>query len=90
MDPAIKGTINVLTVAKEAGVRRVVVTSSISAMIPNPNWPANVVRNEESWTDVDYCKQRGVSALFGLNLYLSLRTITIVIGSPRILEKVEG
>ncbi|KAL4010692.1 hypothetical protein IC575_027703 [Cucumis melo] len=60
LDPAIKGTINVLTVAKEAGVRRVVVTSSISAMIPNPNWPANVVRNEESWTDVDYCKQRGL------------------------------
>ncbi|KAL0460185.1 UNVERIFIED_CONTAM: Cinnamoyl-CoA reductase 1 [Sesamum latifolium] len=34
LDPAIKGTINVLTAAKELGVRRVVVTSSISAIIP--------------------------------------------------------
>lgn len=70
MDPAIKGTINVLTAAKEAGVQRVVVTSSISAMIPNPNWPANVVRNEECWTDIDYCKKKGVSDLPALNLSL--------------------
>ncbi|KAK6143940.1 hypothetical protein DH2020_024288 [Rehmannia glutinosa] len=43
LDPAIKGTINVLTAAKELGVRRVVVTSSISAIIPSPNWPADKV-----------------------------------------------
>ncbi|KAK4486712.1 hypothetical protein RD792_006772 [Penstemon davidsonii] len=43
LDPAIKGTINVLTAAKEAGVRRVVVTSSISAIVPSPNWSADVV-----------------------------------------------
>ncbi|XP_023520271.1 cinnamoyl-CoA reductase 1 [Cucurbita pepo subsp. pepo] len=60
LDPAIKGTINVLTAAKEAGVQRVVVTSSISSMIPNPNWPENVVINEECWTDIDYCKQKGL------------------------------
>ncbi|CAA3013543.1 cinnamoyl- reductase 1 [Olea europaea subsp. europaea] len=58
--PAIKGTINVLTAAKELGVRRVVVTSSISAIVPSPNWPADVVKNEECWTDEEYCKQKGV------------------------------
>ncbi|XP_062086614.1 phenylacetaldehyde reductase [Humulus lupulus] len=58
LDPAIKGTINVLTAAKEAGVGRVVVTSSISAIVPNPNWPSDVVMNEESWTDLDYCKHK--------------------------------
>ncbi|XP_050226156.1 phenylacetaldehyde reductase [Mercurialis annua] len=57
LDPAIKGTVNVLTAAKEKGVRRVVVTSSISAITPSPNWPADIVKNEDCWTDVEYCKQ---------------------------------
>lgn len=61
LDPAIKGTINVLTAAKEAGVGRVVVTSSISSMYPSPGWPADKVRDEDSWTDLDYCKQKEVS-----------------------------
>ncbi|CAK9171671.1 unnamed protein product [Ilex paraguariensis] len=54
--PAIKGTNNVLTAAKELGVRRVVVTSSISAITPSRYWPADVVKNEDCWTDVEYCK----------------------------------
>ncbi|KAI8523525.1 hypothetical protein RHMOL_Rhmol13G0081000 [Rhododendron molle] len=58
--PAIKGTNNVLTAAKELGVRRVVVTSSISAITPSPYWPADKVKNEDCWTDVDYCKQNGL------------------------------
>lgn len=60
LDPAIKGTMNVLTAAKEAGVRRVVLTSSISAVTPSPNWPGDVAKTEECWTDVEYCKQKGV------------------------------
>ncbi|KAL8496623.1 hypothetical protein ACS0TY_020352 [Phlomoides rotata] len=60
LDPAIKGTINVLTAAKEHGVRRVVVTSSVSATIPSPNWPADKVKNEDCWTDEEYCKTKGV------------------------------
>ncbi|KAM7527634.1 hypothetical protein LguiB_031044 [Lonicera macranthoides] len=42
--PAIKGTNNVLTAAKGLGVQRVVVTSSIGAITPSHNWPADVVR----------------------------------------------
>lgn len=60
LDPAIKGTNNVLTAAKELGVGRVVVTSSISAIIPSPNWPADVVKGEDCWTDTEYCKQKGI------------------------------
>ncbi|MQL74909.1 hypothetical protein Taro_007282 [Colocasia esculenta] len=60
LDPAVKGTINVLRAAKECGVRRVVVTSSISAIIPSPSWPADVVKDEECWTDVDYCKENEI------------------------------
>ncbi|KAJ4725517.1 putative Cinnamoyl-CoA reductase [Melia azedarach] len=58
LDPAIKGTVNVLTAAKAVGVKRVVVTSSISAITPSPTWPADKVKAEDCWTDVDYCKQK--------------------------------
>ncbi|KAE9460951.1 hypothetical protein C3L33_07124, partial [Rhododendron williamsianum] len=61
--PAIKGTNNVLTAAKEVGVRRVVVTSSTSAITPSPYWPADKAKNEDCWTDVDYCKQNGEKGL---------------------------
>ncbi|ESW14159.1 hypothetical protein PHAVU_008G257700 [Phaseolus vulgaris] len=62
LDPAIKGTMNVLTAAKEAGVRRVVVTSSVSAITPSPNWPGDVPKTENCWTDVEFCKQNGTLA----------------------------
>ncbi|CAL5426908.1 unnamed protein product [Camellia sinensis] len=48
--------------AKELGVRRVVLTSSFSTIIPNYNWPADVVLNEDSWSDVDYCRRKGKAA----------------------------
>jgi len=60
--PAVEGTLNVLRAAKEAGsVRRVVVTSSSSAIMPSPGWPAGEVRDERCWTDIDYCEKNGVS-----------------------------
>ncbi|ESW14162.1 hypothetical protein PHAVU_008G258000 [Phaseolus vulgaris] len=60
LDPAIKGTANVLTAAKEAGVRRVVVTSSVAAIIPSPTWPGDVPKREECWADVELCKQKAL------------------------------
>ncbi|RYR46718.1 hypothetical protein Ahy_A07g032501 isoform D [Arachis hypogaea] len=59
LDPAIRGTMNVLEAAKEAGVKRVVVTSSVSAITPSPGWPSDVVKTEDCWTDTEYCKQKG-------------------------------
>ncbi|TKY56518.1 Cinnamoyl-CoA reductase 1 [Spatholobus suberectus] len=72
LDPAIKGTMNVLAAAKEAGVRRVVVTSSVSAITPSPKWPGDVAKTEECWTDIEYCKQKGVSEGFQFFFSFSL------------------
>lgn len=69
VDPAVKGTLNVLAAAKKFGVRRVVLTSSISAMVPNPGWPTGRVVDESCWTDLDYCRQRQVSLSLSLKLY---------------------
>ncbi|OIW14309.1 hypothetical protein TanjilG_21449 [Lupinus angustifolius] len=60
LEPAIKGTINVLKAAKEAGVERVVATSSTSSIIPNPSWPADKIKDEECWTDLQYCREKGL------------------------------
>ncbi|XP_071724722.1 cinnamoyl-CoA reductase 1-like [Rutidosis leptorrhynchoides] len=56
IQPAVQGTLNMLRAAKEFNVRRVVVTSSISSLIPNPKWDENKVIDETSWTDTDFCK----------------------------------
>ncbi|XP_034573453.1 phenylacetaldehyde reductase isoform X2 [Setaria viridis] len=59
--PAVEGTLNVLRAAKEAGgVRRVVLTSSNSAIMPSPGWPAGEVPDERCWTDIDYCEKNGL------------------------------
>ncbi|XP_022724416.1 cinnamoyl-CoA reductase 1 [Durio zibethinus] len=58
--PAVQGTLNVLEAARKAKVRRVVLTSSISAIVPNPNWDPETkgAFDESSWTDLEYCKGR--------------------------------
>ncbi|CAI9101459.1 OLC1v1038789C1 [Oldenlandia corymbosa var. corymbosa] len=58
VEPAVQGTLNVLAAAKKFNVRRVVLTSSVSAMLPNPSWPIDKVFDETSWTDLDYCISR--------------------------------
>lgn len=60
VDPAVKGTLNILEASKEHGVKRVVLTSSISAMVPNPGWDPRLVVDESSWTDLDYCRSHQV------------------------------
>ncbi|MQL41219.1 SDR family NAD(P)-dependent oxidoreductase [Escherichia coli] len=60
LEPAIKGTVYVLKAAKEEGVERVVATSSISAIIPSPKWPADKIKGEDCWTDLDYCREKGL------------------------------
>ncbi|CAO2830329.1 unnamed protein product [Amaranthus hypochondriacus] len=60
LEPAIEGTIKVITAAEEAGIERVVVTSSTAAIMPSPCWPADVPKSEACWTDEAYCRNKGL------------------------------
>ena len=61
-----------LKAAKESGVAKVVITSSISAIIPSPSWPADVTKDENCWTDLDYCEGKEAFTLFLVNLVIIL------------------
>ncbi|CAI0399794.1 unnamed protein product [Linum tenue] len=82
LDPAIKGTMNVLTASKEKGVKRVVVTSSISAITPSPKWPADVLKREDCWTDVEYCKQNGTLAEKAAWEFAKEKGLDVVVVNP--------
>ncbi|XP_071703587.1 cinnamoyl-CoA reductase 1-like [Rutidosis leptorrhynchoides] len=56
LDPAILGTQNVLNACLNAKVKKVVVVSSGSAVLANPDWPSEQEMDESCWTDIEYAK----------------------------------
>lgn len=66
IDPALKGTLNVLgSCAKSPSVKRVVLTSSVAAVAFNgkPRTPDVVV--DETWfSDPDFCKEMKVGSFY--------------------------
>jgi len=58
LEPAVKGTLNILRAAKDSGISRVVLMSSKAAMVPNPDWPADKVIDDDSWADVELLRKR--------------------------------
>ncbi|CAK9163759.1 unnamed protein product [Ilex paraguariensis] len=56
LEPAITGSRNVLNACMKAKVKKVVVVSSISAVVMNPYWPKDQAMDENCWTDTEYCK----------------------------------
>lgn len=67
--PAVDGTLSVLEGAKEAGVKKVVVTSSMAAIqaVAAENKPADGVWNSSHWSDPDRPE--------GMNPYLESKTL---------------
>lgn len=57
VEPAVNGTKYIINAAAEAGVRRVVFTSSIGAVTLNPNRGPDVVVDESCWSDLEFCKK---------------------------------
>ncbi|KAH0726084.1 hypothetical protein KY284_001949 [Solanum tuberosum] len=60
VDPAVKGTLNVLrSCTKSPSVRRVVITSSTASVICNKNMSTPGVVADETWySDPEFCEQR--------------------------------
>lgn len=58
--PAVTGTLNVLKACSEAKVKRVVVVSSVAAVSMSPNWPKGKIRDENCWSDEEYCRKTEV------------------------------
>ncbi|XP_022855354.1 cinnamoyl-CoA reductase 2-like [Olea europaea var. sylvestris] len=56
IEPAVKGTLNVLKACSEANVGRVVYVSSSAAVVMNPNRPKGQVIDETCWSDREYCR----------------------------------
>ena len=81
MEPAVKGTLNVLKASSEAKVKRVVYVSSVVAVSMNPEWPAGQVKDENCWSDVEFCKRTNVcnkDMNFTLCQFLQLYLIRIL------------
>lgn len=56
IEPAVKGTLNVLKACLEAKVKRVIVVSSVAAVFLNPRWPKGQIMDETCWSDKEYCR----------------------------------
>lgn len=56
---AVEGTRNVIGAAADAGVRRVVFTSSYGAVHMDPNRSPDAVLDESCWSDYEFCKSTG-------------------------------
>ncbi|KAH9688902.1 Epimerase domain-containing protein [Citrus sinensis] len=61
IEPAVKGTLNVLKACLEAKVKRVIVVSSGAAVGLNPRWPKGQIMDETCWSDKEYCRTTNVT-----------------------------
>jgi cinnamoyl-CoA reductase len=70
IEPAVKGTKNVMEACAEMGVKRVVFTSSIGAVYLDPHRNPLAIVGDDCWSNLDYCIQTSVFITFyGLNHY---------------------
>lgn len=57
LDPAIKGTLNVLKACTDAKIKRVVMTSSGAAVYADPRRPKEMIVDETFWSNEDYLRE---------------------------------
>jgi nucleoside-diphosphate-sugar epimerase len=56
INPAIKGTLNVLKACSVSKVKRVIMTSSVGAVLLDPKRPRDKFVDESCWSDPEYCR----------------------------------
>ncbi|KAJ0900633.1 putative NAD-dependent epimerase/dehydratase, NAD(P)-binding domain superfamily [Helianthus annuus] len=55
LEPAITGTRNVMNACLKSKVNKVVVVSSVLAVVVNPIWPKDQTIDENCWSDAEFC-----------------------------------
>ena len=60
--PAVQGTLNILQACSANNVQKVIVVSSTAVVHFNPNWPQDRPKDEECWSDINFCKKNEVGA----------------------------
>jgi len=58
--PAVKGTLNILQPCSANDVQKVVVVSSTVAVHFNPKWPQDIPKDENCWSDINFCEKNEV------------------------------
>ncbi|KAF0929231.1 hypothetical protein E2562_016459 [Oryza meyeriana var. granulata] len=61
IDPAVKGTLNVLKACAATKVQKVVVMSSNAAVDVNLDWPQNRLKDESCWSDIELFRKNEVT-----------------------------
>ncbi|XP_042448086.1 cinnamoyl-CoA reductase 1-like [Zingiber officinale] len=56
IEPAVTGTLNVLKACSEAKVQRLVVVSSVAAVVVSPD-AMDKISDEGAWSDAEYCRK---------------------------------
>ena len=62
VEPAVIGTRNIIKACEMAKVKKLVVVSSLAAVVLNPKWPKDRPKDEECWSDREFCKTIEVSS----------------------------
>jgi nucleoside-diphosphate-sugar epimerase len=52
---------NVLKACSAMSVQKLIVVSSAAAVTLNPNWPQDKLKDENCWSDKQFCKENEVS-----------------------------
>jgi cinnamoyl-CoA reductase len=63
IEPIIAGTRNVVEAAADAGVRRLVLSSTIGTMYMDPRRDPDAPLGDSSWSDLEYCKSTQVDGI---------------------------
>ncbi|KAF7056980.1 hypothetical protein CFC21_064336 [Triticum aestivum] len=60
MAPTVNGTMNVLEACSAMSVQKLIVVSSGAAITLNPNWPLDKLKDENCWSDKEFCKENEI------------------------------